>query len=71
MYVIFWDWLFRGLRFLKTRINVLGEVLKPKDQDVDFFFSLHCVPESYCIRILFQPMFGFDFFGSFKIHIDL
>ena len=33
-------------------------------------FSLRCVSEPCWVRILFQPVFGFDFLSVFKIHTD-
>lgn len=43
MYVIFWDWLFRGLQVLKSGTNAFWEVLKPRDQNVDFISSMLCL----------------------------
>lgn len=42
MYVIFWDWLFKGSQFLKSGINIWEAVSKPKDQDMGFIFSTLC-----------------------------
>lgn len=53
MYVIFWDWLFKGSQFLKSGINIWGGVRpKTKDQKTKTWvlFSLHCVFEPYCIN---------------------
>lgn len=65
MYVIFWDWVFRGLQDLKSRTNAFWVVLKPGDQNVDFISSVLCL-WALCVRILFQPVFGFDFLGLLR-----
>ena len=71
MYVIFWDWLFKGSQFLKSGINIWGGSIKAKRPRHGFYFLYTVFLSLIVLTVFFQPMFAVDFFGSFKIYIDL